>query len=210
MSKYFSKDKWSYMFRILNHPADSFYEIRHRNFGSVPLALLVVFAFGLCYTLNRILASFVVNDADPSDIDGIAEMASIFILMLLFAVGNWSVTCLMSGEGRFKDILTITGYAFMPMIFTLIPATLLSQVIASGEEVFYQVIVGLGIAWTAVLILIGVMTIHNYSLGKTLATLVITVLAMLVIVFLVLLLFTLVDQVIGFFVGIYTELIFRG
>ncbi|GHV32546.1 hypothetical protein FACS18949_03800 [Clostridia bacterium] len=210
MTKYFSKEKLSYMVRVLSHPADSFYEIRYREYGSVPLALLVVFLFGICYTINRIFASFVVNDVDPREIDGITEMASIFLLVLIFSVGNWSITCLMGGEGRFKDIITVTGYAFMPMVIAYIPATLISQFLAAGEEVFYSFIIGFGIAYTAVLILVGVMTVHNYSLVKTLATLFLTVIAMFIIIFLALLLVDLVNQVYTFFYSIYTELVFRG
>ncbi|GHV38491.1 hypothetical protein FACS189490_00520 [Clostridia bacterium] len=205
----FSKEKLSYMFRILSHPADSFYEIRHREYGSVPLALLVVVLFAVCYTCNRIFASFVVNDVDPITIDGITELSAILLLVLLFSIGNWAVTCLMGGEGRFKDILTVVGYALLPLMAAYIPATFLSLFIAAGEEVFYTFIIGFGIAWTAVLVLMGIMTVHNYTLVKTLITLFLTFLAMFIVIFFALLLADMINQLIGFFAGIYTELIFR-
>ena len=39
------------------------------------------------------------------------------------------------------------------------------------------------------LVLVGIMTVHNYTLGKTLATMILTFIAMLVIIFVVMLLF---------------------
>ena len=55
----------------------------------------------------------------------------------------------------------------------------------------------------------GIMQVHNYTLGKTLITLFLTFVAVLIIIFLALLLFNLVSQVITFFKSIYLELIFR-
>lgn len=206
---YFSKEKVLYMFRILSHPSDAFYEIRHREYGSVPLALVVVMLFGVFYTTNRIFAGFVVNNVDPRSIDGISELSSIFMLVFLFSIGNWSVTCLMNGEGRLKDVITVIGYSLIPILIAYIPATVISQFLAAGEETWYSFIIGFGLVWTAILVLFGIMTVHNYTLAKTLITLFLTLLAMIIIIFLALLLVDMINQVIVFARSIYTELIFR-
>jgi hypothetical protein len=209
MSKYFTKDKMFYFRRSIFRPLDAFYEIRHRDQGSVPVALICVLLFGLVFTMNRIFASFIVNNVDPRSVNGITEIGAVILLFVLFCVGNWSITCLMNGEGRLKDIMTVTGYALTPLIVIYIPATALSHVVAAGEEVFYQFAIGIGLAWAGILILLGIMTVHNYSLWKTLLTLILTFLAMFILIFLGLLLFDLVNQVVTFISSIYTELIFR-
>jgi len=209
VNQFFSRDKFYYLRRVLSHPADAFYEIRHRERGSVPLALVCVVLFSSCFTLNRIFASFIVNNTDPRAVNSLAELSSVFMLFALFCVGNWSVTCLMNGEGRFKDIVTVAGYSLLPLLCLYIPATLLSRVIAAGEEAFYFFVLGFGVAWSAVLILMGVMTVHNYTLTKTLATLLLTFIAMLILIFVMLLVYDLINQVYIFFYSIYTELVFR-
>jgi hypothetical protein len=209
MTKYFSRDKLYYFRRTLTHPADTFYEIRHREQGSVPLALLTVLTFSLCFTLNRIFAGFIVNLVDPRTVNGLMDLFSVVLIFGLFCIGNWSVTCLMGGEGRFKDIVTVTGYSLLPLILTYIPAIIISNVIAANEEVFYSIIIGFGVAWTAILILTGIMTVHNYTLLKTIVTLIFTFIAMLIIIFIALLLFDLINQVYIFFYSIYTELVLR-
>ena len=113
----------------------------------------------------------------------------------------------MDGEGRFKDIVTVCGYAMLPMILTFIPAILFSQVVAEDEEAFYYLLLAVGIAWF--LVLVGIMTVHNYTLGKTLATMILTFIAMLVIIFVVMLLFSLIGQVISFIESLYNEIMLR-
>jgi hypothetical protein len=201
--------KVKFLFYLLSHPIAGYYELRHRDEGSVPLALVIVALFSLSFSLNRIYASFIVNDLDPRIVDSVRELAAVFMLYALLCVGNWSVTCLMEGEGRMKDIFTAVGYALTPAVLLILPATLVSQFIGAYEEVFYFVLIVCAVGWTLILLLIGVMTIHNYTFGKTLVTLLLTFVAMIIIIFLAALLVDLINQIYGFFRSIYFELLFR-
>ena len=209
MGKYFSKEKWSYMFYTIAHPMDGYYWIRHRDRGSVPLAILMVFLFSCSFTANRLLASFVVNDIDPRGVDSLYELMGVLAFYLLICVSNWSVTCLMSGEGRMKDIAIAVGYGTVPMTVTMVLSTILSQFIADDEQAFYTLLLGVGVVYGVIMILMGIMQVHNYTLGKTLVTLFLTVLAAFILIFLILLLSNLLGMVFNFFRSIYTELIFR-
>lgn len=203
------KQKIKYAFYTMTHPNDGYYEIRHRDKGSVLLAILIVFLFGVSFSVNGMYAGFVVNVRHPLTGNSIAEILSVFALFFLFCVGNWSITCLMEGEGRLKDIMIATGYAMLPMVLVFIPATILSNFIAQNEEAFYELIMGVAIGWFIIQTLIGIMTVHHYSLAKTLATLFLTFVAMLIIVFLISLLASLLGQVIAFFNSIYNEILLR-
>ena len=86
---------------------------------------------------------------------------------------------------------------------------LVSQAVAENEEAFYTILMGIGTAYTVIMLIIGIMQIHNYSMGKTLVTLFITLVAVLIIIFLALLVINFITQVYTFFRSIYTELIFR-
>ena len=197
------------MFYTISHPMDGYYWIRHREYGSVPLAILMVFLFSCSFTANRLLASFVVNDLDPRGVDALYELMGVLAFYLLLCVSNWSITCLMNGEGRLKDIAIAIGYGTVPMTAVMIVATIVSQFIADEEQAFYGILIGVGIAYGVIMMLIGIMQVHNYTLGKTLLTLILTFVAALIIVFLLLLLSNLLGMVYNFFHSIYTELIFR-
>ena len=209
MTKSVIKDKVSYMFYTISHPMDGYYWIRHAEKGSVGLAILMVFIFSACFTANRLLASFVVNDIDSRTVDSLYELIAVLAFYLLICVSNWSITCLMNGEGRMKDIAIAIGYGTVPITFGLIISTILSKFIADDEQAFYTLLLAVCIAYGMIMMLIGIMQVHNYTLGKTLLTLLLTFVAMLIIVFLVLLLVNLLGMVFNFFKSIYTELIFR-
>ena len=202
MRSIFSREKWRHLFYTVSHPADGYYWIRHQDKGSVPIALLLVILYGIAFSMNRISASFIVNDIEPRSVNLVAELAGVLALYLVLCVGNWSVTCLMEGEGRFRDIITTVGYAMLPMFVTTVLATVVSQFIAENEEAFYTIIMGIGTAYSVIMLVLGIMQIHNYTMGKTLVTLFLTLMAMLIIIFLALLVINFILQVYQFFRGI--------
>ena len=209
MKDMFSKERWKYLFYTVSHPSDGFYWIRHQERGSIGIAVLLVILYGVVFSMNRIYASFVVNDIEPRTVNSVAELAGVLILYFVLCVGNWSVTCLMEGEGRFKDILIAIGYSMLPLAVCTVLATVVSQAVAENEEAFYSIILGLSTAYTVIMMLIGIMQVHNYTLGKTLVTLFLTIVAVFIIIFLALLVFNFITQVYTFFRSIYTELVFR-
>lgn len=209
MKGLFSGEKWKYAFYTVSHPMDAYYEIRHRERGSVPIAVLLVMLFSFSFSINRIAASFVVNNVYPLSVNALTELIAVLLLYLLFCVGNWSITCLMEGEGRLKDIAIAVGYAMIPIIVCYNIATIVSQFVAADEEAFYWVILVVGIAYGLLMMLMGIMQVHNYTLGKTLVTIFLTFIAMFIIIFIVLLFADLITQVYNFFYSIYQELIYR-
>ncbi|MBE6922190.1 MAG: YIP1 family protein [Ruminococcaceae bacterium] len=209
MKKYFSREKWQYLLYTMSHPVDGFYWIRHQDRGSVPIAILLVIGFSLCFSLNRIGANFIVNDVEPTTVDSLEELSGVLLLYALLCVSNWSITCLMNGEGRMKDIAIAIGYGCAPLIPVFLLATAMSHVITEEEAAFYTLIIGVGIAYAVALMLIGIMQVHNYTLGRTLLTLLLTFVAILIIIFVGLLLADLIGQVYNFLRSLYTEIIFR-
>ncbi|NLP17015.1 MAG: YIP1 family protein [Clostridiales bacterium] len=209
MNKYFSKEKIKYVFYTVSHPVDGYYWIRHIDKGSVPIAIILVVLFSLSFSFNRIFASFVVNEIDPRTVDSLSELGGVLLLYALLCIGNWSVTCLMQGEGRLKDIAIAIGYAMVPFIISINLATIVSLFIADGEEAFYYLILVVGIAYGLIMMLLGIMQVHNYSLSKTLLTLLLTLVAVFIIIFIGLLLVDLMSRIYSFFYSIYIEIVFR-
>lgn len=202
------KEKWSYMFYTLAHPMDGFYWVKRKDKGSVPIAIIMVAVFSIVFTINRLFAGFIVNEVDYRSVDSLKELLGILVCYLLLCVSNWSITCLMNGEGRLKDIAVAIGYGTFPISVSFVIATIVSRFLADGEEAFYGIILTIGIVWGIMLMLIGIMQVHNYSLGKTLITLVLTFIALFILIFLILLLANLLGSVFNFFRSVYTEIIF--
>lgn len=209
MIKAFSKEKWKYLLYTLSHPMEGYYWIRHQERGSVPIAIVLVILFSISFSINRLCASFVVNDIDPRGIDSLFELIGVFAFYILICASNWSITCLMGGEGRLKDIMIAIGYGTVPITLLLNVGTIVSQFVADDEQAFYTIIIAVGIAYGIIMMLIGIMQVHNYTLGKTLLTLILTFIAMFIIIFLLLLLSNLLKMVFNFGDSVYKEIIFR-
>ena len=209
MNKYFSKEKMKYVFHTVSHPVDGYYWIRHIDKGSVPIAIILVILFSLSFSLNRLFSSFVVNEIDPRTVNSVTELGAVLLLFALLCISNWSITCLMQGEGRLKDIAIAIGYAMVPFIIALNLPTIVSLFIADGEEAFYYLILVVGIAYGIIMMLMGIMQVHNYSLAKTLVTLFLTLVAAFIIIFIGLLITDLINKIYGFFYSIYIEIVFR-
>ena len=201
-------ERLQYALYTMVHPGDGFYEIRHRGKGSVPLAFAFVILFSISFSINKRYANFIVNSYNTLETNSLLDLVAILAFFVLFCVSNWSITCLMEGEGRMRDIVTSVGYSTLPLLFALIPMTLFSYAIAADEEAFYYVVLGAAILWFVLLVLVGIMTIHNFTLGKTLITLFLTFVAMIIIIFICVLLVTILQQLFLFFKSIYMELVF--
>lgn len=209
MREQLSREKWKQYFHTMSHPSDGFYWIRHANLGSVAIAVITVILFSVCFSVNRMSASFIVNDVNPRSVDTLTELSGVLALFMLLCVGNWSVTCLMEGEGRFKDIIVAVGYSLLPMAVSMAVSTLVSFGVAENEEAFYYIILALGIGYGFILMLVGVMQVHGYTLGKTLITMFLTFVAIFIMLFLILLLGNFISMVVSFFRSLYIEIIFR-
>ena len=207
MSKYW--DEYKLVFYMFRHPIDGFYAMKFEKKGRMWVALVNFLLMWISISFNRQYSSVIVNQANPLSYNTLMDGGSVLMLLLLWSVANWSVTSLTNGEGKFKEIIMANCYAMTPMILTFIPATLLSNVLSREESAFYFLIINIAIVVFVLLAFVGMITVHNYTVFKALLTVFLTICAMLVIVFIIALLFTLYQQLITFVMGIYTEITFR-
>ena len=77
------------------------------------------------------------------------------------------------------------------------------------DELYASYIITLGMLWGVVILLIGTITCHELSFGKTIGFLLLTIAGMAVIVFVGVLFYTLLEQLITFFSTLYVEVVFR-
>ena len=86
---------------------------------------------------------------------------------------------------------------------------LVSNMLTYGEGSIYSVMLSFSVIWCAFLAFIGLMEIHDYSPGKTFIFVIVTIVGASVILFLMLVFFSLLSDAVSFFVSFYREIIFR-
>jgi hypothetical protein len=131
------------------------------------------------------------------------------LLFALFTVSNWCVTTLTEGKGKYRDIWVAGALCFQPMIYMSFAGTALSHILSRTEGVMLQWVSATGMIWTFLLLLVSFMALHQHSLIKTLVIFLLTLFAMLVILFFIMMFLTLMQHLYSFFMTVYTELRFR-
>lgn len=100
-------------------------------------------------------------------------------------------------------------YALTPITLMNIPITVLSQVFVAEEAAFISFLNAIAVIWTVFLLLAGNVSVHEYTMVKSIVTLLLTVAGMAVIAVLAILAGNLVQQVWIWAVSIIEELAFR-
>jgi len=119
------------------------------------------------------------------------------------------MTTLFDGKGRFKDIYMAMCYALVPYILIQLPMILVSNVLTFEEGSLYTVMLSVSVVWCVFLVFVGLMEVHDYGPGKTMVFLVVTVVGACIIIFLILVFFSLLSDALGYFVSLYREIVFR-
>lgn len=198
-----------YGFYILTHPFDGFWGLRRENKGSISAALTIVALTILTLTVEKLNTGFLYNENRLQDINVIVEIITVVLVYVLWCVANWCSTSLMEGKGRMQDILAAVGYSMLPVVLIRLPLVLFSHMITEDEGSFYYVFGVLAYLWAAMLLFIGTMVIHQYTVTKTIATCIITIVGMAIIMFIGLLFFNVIQQMLTFVTIIYKEVRFR-
>lgn len=194
--------------KLLFRPLHGSWILTRENKGSVSAATIILLAVSLMSLLQARYTGFIFSP-DAEDVNILAEFAKICVPVLLFVICNWCVTSLMSGEGSLKAIYMSTCYSLTPIIYLYPVAIIMSNVMVLEEGDFYSVFVTLALVWVFLLIFLGNMRIHDYNLGMAVLELVITVVVMLLVAFLAILFFALIQQMYSFVDNILEELATR-
>lgn len=198
-----------YIKYIMKHPMEGFNELKYRKNGSYSVAWLLVLAWFVLSILEYSLTGFSFNTNKIEQINiGILFISSVCIF-LFWVLSNWCFSTLLSGEGKMKEIFMYSAYSLFPYLCSIAICIVLSNVLTLDESVFITWIELFGLLWSAVLLFCGMMTLHNYSASRTFFSIIITIVGMVIIVFLIVLAFSLVQQMIAFVMTIIRELEFR-
>lgn len=200
---------WQFPLYVALHPFKGFWDLKYENKGKLRVAFGILLLLTIVIILKRQYAGFLVNPNNVDTLNSLDELKFLILPFFLWCVANWSLTTLMDGEGKFKDIMLATGYSLLPLIFIFVPITIISNVITLQESVFYTFFETFAYVWFVWLLFIGTMTVHQYTVKKTVITMLLTFVVIGIIIFLGLLFFSLIQQMASFVLTIYQELQLR-
>lgn len=202
-------EELKYLKYTLFHPFDAFFEIKWRGKGSLLLATLIVILTGITSIMSYQYTGFIMNMNPLFKMNSV----SLFILavapMFLFIVSNWSVSTLYNGKGKIKDLFMVIAYSLFPSLLFSLMTIFISNFVIMEEASLLYAFNSLGMAWFYYLAFCGLITVHEYTVKENIMTLLATVVAAIVIIFLCVLYFSLMEQMINFVMTFGQELLRR-
>ena len=193
----------------ITHPLDGFWDLTHERRGSLAAANTILFLTLLVRVMKLRYTSFIFMNVYWEGINIFLYIASVLFPLLLWVVGNWALTTLFDGKGRLGQVYMATCYALTPYPLMQFPLMIFSNLVTVDEMEFYTVLSVLSLVWTIALIFAAMMQIHEYSLGKNVLFTIASLFAMLVIVFILLLFFSMITQGVSYFISLGREILFR-
>ena len=103
------KEELFYVFHIMFHPFDGFWDLKHEKRGSLRAALIFMALTVVAMFYRSVGIGYVMN---PQGVYSTIFMQLLVVVVpiALFAVANWCLTTLFEGEGNLKEIVIAIGY----------------------------------------------------------------------------------------------------
>lgn len=201
-------ESMSEMLGTVRHPVSGYEDMRHNRGGSVLWALGLIAAVGVSMVVRIRCTGFRFNDYSQT-INLLVVFAGAVGLILLFTVANWALCVLFDSEARYREIFICTAYSFVPFIVSVLVTTALSHFLCIDEGMILSLINGVGMLWTVVLFFFGMKEMHQYTATKTVWSLLLTLVGLVLLLFLLFMMTSLVQQIASFIETIYSEISYR-
>jgi hypothetical protein len=198
-----------YCLYTMRRPLVGFWDLIHEKKGTLAAAHTIVVLAIIVEVMRLMLTNFQFNMVYMQTFNVVMVIAQVLLPIFLWTLANWSLTTLMDGKGRFRDIYMGTAYAMAPMIIIKAVLIPVSHVLTFDESAIYYMVSSVGTLWFLMLVVCAMMEIHDYSVGKTILSSLFSIVAIGVIIFVFIMFFAVVSDGVAYFVSVARELLFR-
>lgn len=199
-----------YSLYVISHPLDGYWDLTHENRGSIAAANIIILLALITYLFSYQYSNPTIYGYVQLQYFNIyRHIAGFLAPIIIGTLANWGLTTLFDGKGTMKHIYMAIGYAYTPYVLLNLPCIFLSNVLTLEEGSFIHYAETIASVWMGMLIVCAVMQIHDFTFGKTILTLIATIVGMLVIVFVLLLFFSLITDAVAYFISLYKEISYR-
>lgn len=206
---YLSISAKRYPFYVMTHPFKGPGSLRESGKGSLIIANIIVALFFFVNVFVRQNTSFLFSSARKSDFNILYTLVGTVGVFVVFVLCNWAVGTLMDGEGKLKHLWITCAYALMPYVVLMIPLTIISNALVLDEGAFYYAAVYLVYAWVGLELLVSVIEIQQFTFGKTLIAILLTVLGIVIVAALYAMAYSMLSQLFSFIITLFSEILMR-
>lgn len=191
------------------HPFKGFWDIKHEKEGSLKTAFILLGLMVIVRIAIQVGTGYLFGGTKSVYYNLLLTVTSTLFMYFAWCISNWSLTCLSDGKGTFKDIMMFTSYSLTPYILIQAAMIVLSNIFILREEMFYNMLNGLSLVWVAFLLITGMLTMHQFTLTRTIVVAACTIIGIIVIGLLIVLVFTMFQEVVSFISIVMDEFVLR-
>lgn len=196
----------SQMLSTMIHPSNVFTDIKEKGQGSVILCVVTMVIFYVVTVLQTLAGGFLFSVYDAESFNSLWVLVRSVGLVALWIVANWLVCTLLGGKGKLKEIVIVTCYSLWPLIFANIIRLVMTNVLIPAEASFLGILDALAMIYFLILMVIGLLKIHDFSMSRLVATSIVSIIGVAAIIFLGIMIIMLLQQFFAFLVTFVTEL----
>ena len=119
------------------------------------------------------------------------------------------VSTINDGEGTIKNIFVSVAYSMVPYMIMAPIAIVLSYVLTQNEAFLITLVWYIGILWSAALVILSILNVHNYTFKQTVKNVLLTLFFAIVALILVAILDLVWDKIIEFIGEVISEVEYR-
>ena len=198
-----------YMFYFIKHPIDGCYGIKREGRVSLLSTNIYLVLITVFYIINKYFCGFLTKTVKEGSYDVLSDIGMIVIVLVLAVGCNYLMCTINDGEGRLKDIYSSLIYSFGPYVILTPVIFLLSQVVSDNEIFFVQFGNFCMWVWIAVLVVVSIREINNYSFKETVKIIFLTLFTILIVCLLAFIIYVLWSQVFDFVESVAGEVVYR-
>lgn len=201
--------KYRFPFYLCLHPFKGWEELKHEKQGSLWFANVMMAVWFILKIFEYQYTGFIFNGNRLDRMNLLIIFASSVGAIFLWSVCNWAVCTLFDGKGSFKEVWIFSAYSRMTWILMEIPILILSNVIVREEGFFLGLLMTLQTGLGLLQMLLAIRAVHQYSMKKTVASILITLLGIVLVILIVLLFVSLFAQIWSFAQTLSQEIMMR-
>ena len=198
-----------YAFYYMRHPIDASYGIAREGRANWGASSLILLLFTAEFLISKYLCGFLQKTVQDGRYELFTDIGAILVLVFGLTLCNYLVCTINEGEGTVKRIYTYFCYSLTPYVALTPVAFILSHVLTINEAFLITLLNTLIYCWMAVLVVLGMREVNNYTARDTGKVILITVFTVLILALIVFIVYVLWAQVFEFISAIFGEVVYR-
>lgn len=194
---------------LMTHPFNGFWGLKSESKGSVRAASVILIWSFLVRLISERGTPYLFCNINLEQTNSLISSLSYVAILFLWVVSNWCFTTLFDGKGTIKDIYIYTCYSLIPYALFTLPVLFLGHLFTLDSASLYSTLNIVIMVYCLFLLFTGTLTVHQFSLLKTIAMMVLSVAGIALLIFLIVLCGGLIGDIYDCIVSIIKEITLR-